>query len=168
MDIFVLLDGLRLRDHLSHGEMSFSDYTIDENLAYVIMLLAVVLSHENPSIKEETFVTLEIKPICIKSCICRSSKLFQTFHEIVLMYHPLFHPLSFAKQNALFCFNACQQMDATSLRCIDLPVQYDVHLNQCTRIDEITLHYLQPFSCCEDNAAYTAVFENLQLQTLHR
>ena len=165
MDLLVLMDGLRLRDHLSHGEMSSCD--VDEKLAFVLIILAVLLSHENPSINKEK---LEIEPTCNKFCICRDSELYQSFYDVIMTYHPMFHPLSLAKRDALFCLRACLN-ETASLDCVNSSLQNDErHFEQlCNRLNAIASRYLEPFFDSKlDSTDCIEVFDKIQLEILNR
>ena len=167
MDLFVLLEGLRLRDHLSHGEMNSLD--VDEYLAAIIVILSVLLSHQHHAVSPETFFQLNIKPVCDEHCICHNSGIFLTFYDIMLSYSSLFHPLSFAKRNALFCLHSCQSKN--------FDLKYDsllfsttsCHRELCDKLESITSQFLQSFAGeSNDIATKIELFQSFKLNTLHR
>ncbi|XP_076803064.1 endoplasmic reticulum membrane-associated RNA degradation protein-like isoform X2 [Clavelina lepadiformis] len=123
-DLFVLQDGLRLRDHLSHGEMSSID--VDHNIAFVVVSAALYASHGCARKHEETGYTRNERDSFLDEpdtqnsafnisfqggacCTCQNNDLFRQISTFINNYESLFHALAFTKRDVCssvkLCFN---------------------------------------------------------------
>ena len=158
MDLFTFPEGCRIRDHISHGEMTSSD--LDEHVTSIMIKLAVLLAHAQPH-KERSNV------LCDKSCPCFNSKLYKDFSESIQAYQPQFHPLSFAKRNALACLQACADEDFTHSNCDVSSTSNSQQL--CILFDSMTSRYIEPFGVQNyDVATLIEFFRTKDLNVLYR
>ncbi|XP_002121720.4 endoplasmic reticulum membrane-associated RNA degradation protein-like isoform X1 [Ciona intestinalis] len=111
IDVFNLPAGLRLRDHISHGEMNVDE--ISEEIASVVVYCAVAVAH-NVELHLTEKNTCE-EPLNERMWRCCPKLIPNSFFEILLPflmnYESLFHPLSFAKRHTFYCFDKLQKLD---------------------------------------------------------
>ena len=162
MDLFILPEGLRLRDHLSHGEMNSHD--VNESLASIIIILCVLLSHSPRDVDSEILDGL----FCDKAtCACYASLVYKNISEIIQAYHPFFHPLAFAKRITLKSLQShqCENFSCFTelLTPMSLPEQ---QIN--VKVTSLTSRFLKPYDTNCDVKARADAFKQKQVHTLYR
>lgn len=142
MDLFTLPDGVRLRDHLSHGEMVSQN--IDKTIASILLVIAVLLAHQPCDGACESVEAAN--QLCDKSCSCHGSTIFEKFAAIIRQYSSLFHPLAITRRTALSCLHSCLSKvpithpdvpDQASPICELFRSRTSQYLKKCVAIDDL-------------------------------
>ena len=160
MDLFTLPDGIRLRDHLSHGKVS--PQCIDETLASILLVITVVLAHQPPD-SADKLKDVKLERLCEKDCPCHTSEVFFTCWELIQAYHSQFHPLAISKRSALSCLQSC--LNAFPLNYHDVPTQMPIF---CEKFRSMTSHCLKKSIAVDDVSEAIKIYSATRIQTLYR